>query len=446
LDAGHVNPTKAPPVHASHGSNTAAMEQPFPLRRLFRRRFIPAFAAFLGVLLVLVAVTADRVAETIYLRLAERRAETIVRAVGTDAPAAWGELMQGRSTLDLDSPDEVAQLTQAFADEVRELALSDLKVYDLDRRVLFSVEMGKVGTREEGPSLRSVIDEGESVVDRATGADGTAQYELYVPFHDDGGNLRAVFELYEPVGYLNTILLWAAIPALIVPGVFLLVLALALDRLVGAAQKEIDARTGALHQLRRRMETFLSNSAVSAAQGAKSGHAIASQELVTTLLYSDIRDFTGFAETVSAEAVVAFLNDIMAAQVAVVAAHDGDVDKLIGDALLARFDGPTGGDRAIAAARDILRTVARGDYPRGLGIGVYRGKVILGSIGPEERRDFTVIGDSVNMSARLCSAAGAGELVADGALADDDFGPLETIRVKGRSEPLEVRRWKTSLG
>jgi class 3 adenylate cyclase len=132
----------------------------------------------------------------------------------------------------------------------------------------------------------------------------------------------------------------------------------------------------------------------------------------------------------------------MALQVDAITAHGGDVDKMIGDAIFARFDGEDGGNRGVAAAREIIEAVGGGDFPRIVGIGVYRGDVISGAIGPESRRDFTVIGDAVNVSARLCSAAMAGEIVVDAALVDDDFGPAESIHVKGRDEPLIVRRLK----
>lgn len=427
-------------------SSGPASEQPFPLRRLFRRRIVPAFAGFLGVLLLLVGLTANRVAESIYLQLAERRAQTIARAVERSAPVAWGALMGGRSVLDLADPAEAERLTAAFGDEVRELALSDLKVYDLQRRVLFATQREKIGTTEDGQPLRDVIEDGRALIDTATSPQGAAQYELYVPFRDDTGAPRAVFELYEPVGYLNAILARAAIPALVVPGILLLGLVWALGRLVGIAQGEIDARANALNALRRRVETFLSHSAVTAAHEAAGGTPITSHKLVTTLLYTDVRGFTEFSETAPPEAVIAFLNDIARMQIAAVAAHEGDVDKLIGDAMLARFDGDDGPARAVAAAQTILRTMAQGDHPRGLGIGVYRGEVIAGAIGPEERRDFTVVGDTVNIAARLCAQASAGELVADAALAGDGFGARETVRLKGRREAVEVRRWRVPPG
>jgi len=146
--------------------------------------------------------------------------------------------------------------------------------------------------------------------------------------------------------------------------------------------------------------------------------------------------------------VVWFLNELMGIQVAAVEAHGGDVDKMIGDALLARFDGRDAEARALAAARDVQAELARANLPRPVGIGVYTGEVISGAVGSARRRDFTVIGDGVNVAARLCSAAAAGEIVADadtlataGGTAADGFGPEEAISVKGRREPVRVRRY-----
>ena len=167
--------------------------------------------------------------------------------------------------------------------------------------------------------------------------------------------------------------------------------------------------------------------------------------MTTTLFFSDIRDFTGFADQNPPGVVVDFLNQIMTVQVDIIKRHDGDIDKMIGDAILARFDdadGTDGAKRALAAAREIQQVVRNGGFPRVLGIGIFKGEVISGAIGPEDRRDFTVIGNSVNMAARLCAAAQAHEIVVEENLADDDFEAVESVMVKGRKTPLAIRRWE----
>jgi len=249
-----------------------------------------------------------------------------------------------------------------------------------------------------------------------------------------------VFELYEPVGYLDAIYAKSALPIVSTLGLLFLLLGLALDRLVGKAQSDIDARTKLIDELRLRLESFVSSTAVNAALEAAGDDSIHSKRITTTLFFSDVRDFTGFSERRAPEEVVDFLNDIMTLQVNILTRHGGDVDKMIGDAILARFDSDDGSRRAIAAAREIQAIATKDRLPRLLGIGIYKGEVISGTIGPKDRRDFTVIGDAVNVTARLCSAAKAGEIVVEAGLADGGFEAQETISVKGRVTPLAIRR------
>jgi class 3 adenylate cyclase len=414
-------------------------EQPFPLRRLFRRRIVPFLVLFILVLVALTVVGARQATEAIYLDLAQRRADTIARAVSAAAPVAWASLMAG---------DEVrsAELHKAFAEEVNELKLIRLKVYDLRRKTIYDSVPEGIGKVEEGPALRAAIERaGPSAVARVE-PDGTAVYELYVPLLDGAGRVQAVFELYEPIDHLDEILARATAAPIVVPGVLLALLVAALWQLVRRAQGDIDARTAAMVSLRERIESFVSAGARDAARGGDEGGAIPSRRLSLGLLYTDVRDFTGFAESSSPEAVVEFLNRLMTIQVRIVREHGGDVDKLIGDALLAHFAGADAMMRAVAAGRAILTACEETDLPRRVGIGVYTGDVVAGAIGPPERRDYTVVGDSVNVAARLCAAAAGGELVAaaDGLIDDGSFGPAETLHVKGRQEPLSVRRWRVA--
>ncbi len=421
-------------------------DKPFPLARAFRRRILPGFALFVAALLAITVTAAHYVTESIYLEQAQRRAEAVAHAVAKTVPRVWGGFIAGRDL----SPGEMAALQDAFAHEAEKFNLVKLKVYDLARRTIFVSDGEGLGKIETGDALRQALERKKPAVARGRGPGDETTYELYVPFFGGplaggGETLRAVFELYEPVGYLDAIMTRAIAAPVAAPAALLILLALVLGRLVARAQADIDARTGALVGLRRQLETFVSAGAVAAARAAGGTGDIPSRRVRCTLFYSDVRAFTSFSESNAPEAVVDFLNRLMSLQVRIVGAHGGDVDKLIGDALLARFDGADAPARAITAAHEILREIRAAHLAPGVGIGVFTGEAILGAVGPAERRDFTVIGDAVNVAARLCSAAAEGELVADADSAKTSgiaFGGEETIRVKGRAQPLAARRLK----
>ncbi|MEK9672454.1 MAG: hypothetical protein VW268_08120 [Rhodospirillaceae bacterium] len=91
---------------------------------------------------------------------------------------------------------------------------------------------------------------------------------------DEHGKLRTVFELYEPVDYQDRILARAAVPILSIPGILFLLLALTLNRLVSRAQVDICCRIKAINDLRKRLESFVSSIAVSAARESGAGSDI----------------------------------------------------------------------------------------------------------------------------------------------------------------------------
>jgi len=201
-------------------------------------------------------------------------------------------------------------------------------------------------------------------------------------------------------------------------------------------------RTYALQSVQSRLASFVSAAAVDAARPLGHGGDRPSQKVVTTILFADIRDFTRLAERTPPEEVIRFLNDMLNLQLDIIHRHGGDIDKMIGDAILARFDGTDGPARAIAAAKAIQKALDARGFTLGLGIGVTRGEVIAGTIGDGERQDHTIIGDAVNAAQRVCELAGPGEIVADANLTNAAFGPSETVAVKGRQASLTVRRWR----
>ncbi len=198
--------------------------------------------------------------------------------------------------------------------------------------------------------------------------------------------------------------------------------------------------------LRERYELgkFVSSSTIAAI-----GEGHVGQRVTAALLFSDIRGFTSFSEGRDSDEVVSNLNEVLNTQSEIIQEHNGDIDKYVGDEVVALFLGENASGHACRAAVDIQRHFAElpEDAFKGLrvGIGINLGEVILGMIGSERRADYTVIGDAVNTAARLCNAAKRGEILVsrptrDGAAEIEDLtfdGPYK-LSVKGKTSPLVV--------
>ncbi len=175
------------------------------------------------------------------------------------------------------------------------------------------------------------------------------------------------------------------------------------------------------------------------------------------VLFSDIRGFTSMSERMEPSKVVKLLNSFFDKMIDVVFKYNGTLDKIIGDELMVLYGAPLkkADDilNAVKTAKEMFTTLDEFNvkmleegYPKlNIGIGINYGKVICGNIGSEQQMNYTVIGDTVNLASRLCSAAKPGEIIISDSVyknLDDTIGFSlnEKLSLKGKKQP--VKNWK----
>lgn len=174
-----------------------------------------------------------------------------------------------------------------------------------------------------------------------------------------------------------------------------------------------------------------------------------------TILFADIRGFTSLAETLRPREVIALLNEYFDAMIRVIFKHEGTLDKFIGDQVMALYGAPLDQDgaeiRAVRTAVEIQEVLAALNERRArrnqpvvqIGIGINTAEVVAGNVGSEERTEYTVVGDGVNVAQRIESAAVKGQILISEstyqAVEDEvEATPLPDVQVKGRSEPVRL--------
>lgn len=219
---------------------------------------------------------------------------------------------------------------------------------------------------------------------------------------------------------------------------------------LGALARSFNVMTRGLRE-RAEMQRFVSQSTVQMIQDRATRPASAGERRRLTILITDLRGFTGFSEGHAPEEVVAVLNRTLSLQAARVARFGGDVDKFIGDSLVALFEGEDMALRAIRCAVEIQTAIGAeagsSAVPLSAGIGIATGEVVLGSIGSGDRLDYTAIGSHVNLASRLCAMAAGGEVLLAAATFDEVSGlvaaeRVEEVSIKGLQAPVTVFRMK----
>lgn len=186
------------------------------------------------------------------------------------------------------------------------------------------------------------------------------------------------------------------------------------------------------------------------------GDGLFLEQLTATVLFCDLSGFTRFCESQEPEVVGRLLNLYLGSMTETVFAHGGTVDKYIGDAIMcifgAPFSQPDDALRAVQCAIDMRRGFRRlvergelgeGDLPLDVHIGVNTGPVVAGTVGSSLRMEYTALGDTVNLAARLEGVAKPGQIVIGprtAALVNEavELRSLGEVAIKGKREAIEV--------
>ncbi|MGH7320650.1 MAG: adenylate/guanylate cyclase domain-containing protein [Candidatus Rokuibacteriota bacterium] len=173
-----------------------------------------------------------------------------------------------------------------------------------------------------------------------------------------------------------------------------------------------------------------------------------------TVLFCDMRGFTPLAERLSPEEVVLLLNEFYTLMIDTTFKHDGTLDKFLGDAVMAVFGAPIlHPDHSIRAIRTALAMQAgvaelngnrlrKGKEPIAVGIGVSAGEAVTGTVGTEERMEYAVIGESVNLAARLQSRAASGQIL----ISERTYRNVEDLVTVRAVEPLVEKGHEAPAG
>lgn len=206
-----------------------------------------------------------------------------------------------------------------------------------------------------------------------------------------------------------------------------------------------------LERVRHNLNRYLSpRTREMAERYSGSGVLPAPQRVDVCVLFTDIRGFTQLSQDIEAERLFSLLSSQLAAQVELVYSHGGYVDKYAGDGIMAVFEGEDRTLRGCVCALDIVAQayqvgVAAHEQLFAVGCGVHQGPAVIGNIGSPEHLDYSVIGESINLAARLCGFADPMSIIASDSVQQVlqgeprlCFCEPRSVAVKGFRKPVSV--------
>ncbi|MBU1106821.1 MAG: FIST C-terminal domain-containing protein [Candidatus Riflebacteria bacterium] len=175
-------------------------------------------------------------------------------------------------------------------------------------------------------------------------------------------------------------------------------------------------------------------------------YKIPDEEIFATFVFMDVKGFTSYAEAHAPDLVIAELNRIFQPATEMIYKYEGDVDKYIGDCILARFENPSQAMKAAIAIQNFMKQEIAAQSPFLLRIGMNHGRIIMGNVGAGMRRENAMIGDAVNTAQRLEANCTPGGIMVEKATFDM-IDPLivqglptksKAVKLKGKEKDLEV--------
>jgi len=219
---------------------------------------------------------------------------------------------------------------------------------------------------------------------------------------------------------------------------------------LGQLAREFNQMIVHLHE-KQYMQKFVSDYTVKMIRDRYSnGMASQGQSRNITVLFSDVRNFTALTERLNAQQIVDLINEYLDIQATIIENNHGVVDKFMGDQVMAIFEGKNHVDNAVKTAVDIQKSIRfrnserqkKGVTTLMVGIGLDVGEAVLGNMGSKNRMDYTVIGDVVNLAARLCALAKPGKIIAPAALEKYRLKfpthRMQATKIKGKREPVTI--------